>query len=55
MNRTDETLSSVIPQIGAADVTSLREFLFTNPSQPLVATGSGGCESSGDLLALLSG
>ena len=55
MNRTDETLSSVIPQIGAADVTSLREFLFTNPSQPLVATGSGGCESSGDLLALLYG
>lgn len=55
MNRTNETLESVIPQVDAADVTSLREFLFSNPSQPLLCTGSGGCESSGDYLSLLYG
>ena len=37
------------------DIESLRQFLFTNPGQPLICTGSGGCESSGDLLALLYG
>lgn len=55
MKAIDKTLSSVIPQVDAADVTSLREFLFSNPSQPLLCTGSGGCESSGDFLCLLYG
>lgn len=48
-------LPGIVSQIEAADVTAIRQFLFSNPSQPLVATGSGGCESSGDFLALLYG
>lgn len=48
-------LPGIISQIEAADVTAIRQFLLSNPSQPLVATGSGGCESSGDFLALLYG
>ena len=53
--RTNEILGSVIPRVGAEDVTALREFLFADPSRPLVSTGSGGCESAGDFLALLYG
>lgn len=55
MKETDKTLSAVIPQVDTADVTSLREFLFSDPTQPLLCTGSGGCESSGDFLSLLYG
>ena len=55
MKNSSESLAGIISQIRPADVESLRQFLFTNPSQPLVCTGSGGCESSGDLLALLYG
>ena len=53
--KTNEILSGIVPQVGAADVTALRRFLLSNSSQPLVATGSGGCESAGDFLALLYG
>lgn len=55
MNNSSETLAGIVSQVGTADVTALRQYLFTNPSQPLVATGSGGCESAGDFLALLYG
>ncbi len=55
MNNSSETLAGIVSQVGTADVTALRKFLFSNPSQPLVATGSGGCESVGDFLALLYG
>lgn len=40
---------------GMADVSSLRSFLTSNPSQPLVATGSGGAETAADYAALLYG
>ena len=40
---------------GMADVSSLRSFLTSNPSQPLVSTGSGGAESAADFAALLYG
>lgn len=55
MNKTGNSLAGIVSQVGTADVTAIRQFLFSNPSQPLVATGSGGCESSGDFLALLYG
>ena len=55
MKYSSETLAGIVSQVGTADMTALRQFLFANPSQPLVATGSGGCESAGDFLALLYG
>ena len=55
MSKTGNSLAGIVSQVGTADVTAIRQFLFSNPSQPLVATGSGGCESSGDFLALLYG
>ena len=55
MSKTVNSLAGIVSQVGTADVTAIRQFLFSNPSQPLVATGSGGCESSGDFLALLYG
>ena len=45
----------IIAQAAAADVTPIRRFLFTNPSQPLIATGSGGAETVADFAALLYG
>lgn len=55
MKNTSDTLAGILSQIRPANLESLRSFLFTAPDQPLVCTGSGGCESSGDLLALLYG
>lgn len=52
---TKSTLQAVIDQTLSADLTPIRDFLFTNPSQPLVATGSGGAETAGDFAALLYG
>ena len=49
------TIQAVIDQTLAADLSPIREFLFTNPSQPLIATGSGGAETSGEFAALLYG
>ena len=55
MTDTQTTLQAVIDQTLAADLNPIREFLFSNPSEPLVATGSGGAETSGDFAALLYG
>lgn len=55
MTDTRINLSALIPQVGTADIAALRSFLMSNPSQPLVAAGSGGCESVGDFLSLLYG
>ena len=49
------TLSLAIDQTLSADLTPIREFLFANPSQPLIATGSGGAETAGEFAALLYG
>ena len=48
-------LEALLKQAMEADVTALRQFLTTNPGQPLVATGSGGAESVADFAALLYG
>lgn len=55
MFETDNTLTDTISQVETADVKALRAFLFENPSCPLIATGSGGSESSGNYLSLLYG
>lgn len=49
------SLQTVIGQALAADLSPLRDFLFSNPSEPLLATGSGGAGSAADLAALLYG
>ena len=49
------TLHAVIDQTLSADLNPIREFLFTNPSEPLIATGSGGAETAGEFAALLYG
>ena len=59
-NRNDRTtkmsdLSSIISQVEAADLTSIRSFLTSNPFEPLIATGSGGAETAGDFAVLLYG
>ncbi len=48
-------LDALLKQAMEADVSALRQFLTTNPGQPLVATGSGGAESVADFAALLYG
>ena len=48
-------LEALLKQAMEADVTALRQFLTTNPGQPLVATGPGGAESVADFAALLYG
>ncbi len=48
-------LESLLTQAAEADVTALRQFLTTKPSQPLVTVGSGGAESVADFAALLYG
>ena len=53
MTETQTTLQAVIDQTLAADLNPIRNFLFSNPSEPLVATGSGGAETSGEFAALL--
>lgn len=55
MTDTKTTLQAVIDQTVAADLDPLRSFLFSNPSEPLIATGSGGAETSGEFAALLYG
>ena len=49
------TLQAVIGQTLAADLGPVRDFLFSNPSEPLIATGSGGAETAGEFAALLYG
>ena len=55
MTDTRTTLRTVIDQTLAADLDPIRNFLLSNPSEPLVATGSGGAETAGEFAALLYG
>ena len=55
MADTKQILKTVIAQTISADLNPIRDFLFNNPSMPLICTGSGGCESAGDFAALLYG
>ena len=55
MTDTVTTLQAVIDQTVSADLNPLRDFFFTNPSEPLIATGSGGAETAGEFAALLYG
>ncbi len=55
MTDTKTTLKTVIDQTVAANLDPLRSFLFSNPSEPLIATGSGGAETAGAFAALLYG
>ena len=55
MNNLSNTLSSAIDHTLAADLEPIRQFLFTNPSEPLIATGSGGAATAADFAALLYG
>ena len=48
-------LRDILSQAAAANITSLRQFLLTDPSRPLLATGSGGAETVADFAALLYG
>lgn len=50
-----QTLEAVISQTMSADLGPIKDFLFTNPGEPLVATGSGGAATAGDFAALLYG
>lgn len=54
-NFNNTTLSTLVSDVLATDLTPLRRFLLSNPSEPLVATGSGGAETAADLAALLYG
>lgn len=55
MTDTQTTLQAVIDQTLSADLDPIRNFLFSNPSEPLIATGSGGAETAGEFAALLYG
>ena len=55
MTDTRTTLQAVIDQTLSANLSPIRNFLFTNPSQPLIAIGSGGAETAGEFAALLYG
>ena len=55
MTDTKTTLQAVVDQTLSADLTPIKNFLFTNPSEPLIATGSGGAETAGEFAALLYG
>lgn len=46
MTDTKQVLPGILSQAQAADLSAIRSFLTTNPSEPLVATGSGGSESA---------
>lgn len=54
MNRI-ESLESIIDQINASDVTSLRNYFFSNPTKPMIATGSGGALNASEFACLLYG
>lgn len=55
MSDIKQTLQAVVDQTLSADLDPIREFLFFDPSEPLIATGSGGAETSGEFAALLYG
>ena len=52
MTDTKQVLPGILSQAQAADLSAIRSFLTTNPSEPLVATGYGGSESASDFAAL---
>ena len=52
---TSSQLSAIIDQAMRADIDALRSYLLSDPSVPLVATGSGGAETAAALAALLYG
>ena len=47
--------NAILAQAASADITSLRSFLLSEPSRPLLTTGSGGAETVADFAALLYG
>ena len=53
--RTQDALPNIIDQAIAADIAPIRDFLFSNPSEPLIASGSGGVESAAEFMGLLYG
>ena len=55
MTNTKEILPGILSQAQVADLNGIRSFLTSNPSEPLVATGSGGSESAADFAALCYG
>ena len=55
MKTLDEILPVVTARMAAADLSPLGAFLQSNPSQPMVATGSGGAEGVAEFAALLYG
>lgn len=55
MTKPGFNLPEIISQAAAADLDSLRDFFFNDPTRPLIATGSGGADSVSDLTALLYG
>ena len=55
MTDTKTTLKAVIDHTNSADLNPIRNFLLSNPSEPLIATGSGGAETAGEFAALLYG
>ena len=48
-------IKDILSQAASADITPLRQFLLSDPTRPLVATGSGGAETVADFAALLYG
>ncbi len=55
MTDTKQTIQAVIDQTLSSDLNPIKNFLFTNTGEPLIATGSGGAETAGDFAALLYG
>ena len=55
MIETTTILPAILKAAQEADLTAIRLFLTENPSEPLVATGSGGASSAADFAALLYG
>ena len=55
MTDTKTILPGILARAQAADLTAIRSFLTDNPSEPLVASGSGGSESAADFAALCYG
>lgn len=54
-NTINTKLQNILSQAAQADLEPVRKFLKENPSQPLVATGSGGSETAADFACLLYG
>ena len=55
MTNTRATLKAVIDQTISADLNPICKFFSSYPSEPLIATGSGGAETAGEFAALLYG